>query len=90
MLTVPSGPRTPADSVRLHWLQANAKLRRSQTDHNTVTEPDDEGGALVQTQPAGAPVTGPALASNHSHTPVLELHTLPHWATRVQLLLQAQ
>lgn len=58
MLRIPSGSREPTDSVRLRWLQANVKLQRShtdgQTDHNTVTKPDDESGALVKTQPPGA------------------------------------
>lgn len=58
MFRIPSGSRKPADSVRLRWLQANVKLQRShtdgQTDHNTVTKPDDESGALVKTQPPGA------------------------------------
>lgn len=58
MSRILSGSREPADSVRLRWLQANVKLQRShadgQTDHNTVTKPDDESGALVRTQPAGA------------------------------------
>lgn len=58
MSRIPSGSREPADSVRLRWLQANVKPQRShadgQTDHNTVTMPDDASGALVKTQPAGA------------------------------------
>lgn len=46
-----SGGRKPADTVTLHWLQANAD---GQTDHNTVTKPDERSGVLVKTQPAGA------------------------------------
>lgn len=51
LLRVSSGCREPADTVTLHWLQANTD---GQTDHNTVTKPDERSGVLVKAQPAGA------------------------------------